>query len=93
MSIVNYRYQANKPALFVVVSDFLDHLRSTFSPDSKISYDQLFEKVKTAPLLVLDDFGEQTTTHWVKGLWAFFKDAQEKVAKRAQKAKSLLSRR
>jgi hypothetical protein len=31
--------------------------------------------------------------HWVKGLWAFFKDAQEKVAKRAQKAKSLLSRR
>jgi len=65
-AIVNYRYQANKPALFVVVSDFLDHLRSTFSPDSKISYDQLFEKVKTAPLLVLDDFGEQTTTHWVK---------------------------
>jgi len=65
-AIVNYRYQANKPALFVVVSDFLDHLRSTFSPESKVSYDQLFEKVKTAPLLVLDDFGEQTTTPWVK---------------------------
>ena len=65
-AIVNYRYQANKPALFIVVSDFLDHLRSTFSPESKISYDQLFEKVKTAPLLVLDDFGEQPTTPWVK---------------------------
>ncbi len=65
-AIVNYRYQANKPALFVVVPEFLDHLRSTFSPESKISYDQLFEKVKTAPLLALDDFGEQTTTPWVR---------------------------
>ena len=65
-AIVNYRYQANKPALFVVVSDFLDHLRSTFSPESKISYDQLFEKVKKAPLLVLDDLGEQISTPWVK---------------------------
>ncbi len=65
-AIVNYRYQANKPALFVVVSDFLDHLRSTFSPDSKISYDQLFEKVKKAPLLVLDDLGEQISTPWVR---------------------------
>ena len=65
-AIVNYRYQANKSALFIVVLEFLDHLRSTFSPESKISYDQIFEKVKTAPLLVLDDFGEQTATPWVR---------------------------
>ena len=65
-AIVNYCYQAGKPALFVVVPDFLDHLRSTFSPESKVSYDHLFEKVKTAPLLVLDDFGEQTTTPWAR---------------------------
>ncbi|MFC2067532.1 ATP-binding protein [Chloroflexota bacterium] len=65
-AIVNYRYQANQPSLFVVVPDFLDHLRSTFSPESKRSYDQLFEKVKTAPLLVLDDFGEQSTTPWAR---------------------------
>ncbi|GAH08202.1 unnamed protein product, partial [marine sediment metagenome] len=65
-AIANYRYQASKPALFVVVPDFLDHLRSTFSPESKVSYDQLFERVKTAPLLILDDFGEQTTTPWAQ---------------------------
>jgi len=65
-AIVNYRYQAGKPALFVVVPEFLDHLRSTFSPESKVSYDQLFERVKTAPLLVLDDFGEQATTPWAQ---------------------------
>jgi DNA replication protein DnaC len=65
-AIVNYRYEVGKPALFVVVPDFLDHLRSAFSPDSKISYDQLFESVKSAPLLVLDDFGEQSSNPWVK---------------------------
>ncbi len=65
-AIVNYRYQMKEPALFIVVPDFLDHLRSTFSPESKISYDQLFESVKNAPLLVLDDFGKQTTTPWAK---------------------------
>ncbi len=65
-AIVNYRYQMKKPALFIVVPDFLDHLRSTFSPESKISYDQLFESVKNTPLLVLDDFGAQATTPWAQ---------------------------
>ncbi|MFC1906409.1 ATP-binding protein [Chloroflexota bacterium] len=65
-AIVNYCYQASQSALFVVVPDFLDHLRSTFTPESKVSYDQLFESVKNASLLVLDDFGEQTTTPWAQ---------------------------
>lgn len=65
-AIVNHQYQGGKPALFVVVADFLDHLRAAFNPDSKVSYDRLFEGVKTAPLLVLDDFGEQTTTPWAR---------------------------
>ena len=65
-AIVNYRYQEGKPAMFVVVPEFLDHLRSTFSPESKISYDKLFESVKKTPLLVLDDFGEQASTPWAQ---------------------------
>jgi DNA replication protein DnaC len=65
-AIVNYCYQAGRPTLFVVVPEFLDHLRSTFSPESKVSYDQLFERVKKAPLLVLDDFGEQSSTPWAQ---------------------------
>ncbi len=65
-AIVNYRYQANQPALFMVVPEFLDHLRSTFSPESKISFDQLFDSVKTTPLLILDDFGEHSTTPWAQ---------------------------
>ena len=65
-AIANYRYQAGQPALFVVVPDFLDHLRSTFSPESEVTYDQLFERVKTTPLLTLDDFGEHSTTPWAR---------------------------
>jgi DNA replication protein DnaC len=65
-AIANYRLKAGKPVKFVVVPDFLDHLRSTFSPESQVSYDQVFEEVKNAPLLILDDFGEQSTTPWAQ---------------------------
>jgi DNA replication protein DnaC len=65
-AIANYRLKEGKPVKFVVVPDFLDHLRSTFSPESPVTYDQLFEEVKNTPLLILDDFGEQSTTPWVQ---------------------------
>ena len=65
-AIINHYYQAGQPARFVVVPELLDPLRSTFSPDSKRSYDRIFESIKAAPLLVLDDFGEQTTTPWAQ---------------------------
>ena len=35
---------------FVVVPDFLDHLRSTFAPNSAVAYDALFERVRNAGL-------------------------------------------
>ena len=65
-AIANYRLTQGKPAFFVVVPDLLDHLRSTFSPDSKISYDEFSEKIKEVPLLILDDFGEQSATPWAQ---------------------------
>jgi len=65
-AIGNYQLQRGKPVIFVFVPDFLDHLRSTFSPDSKVTYDQLFERVKNAPLLILDDFEEQASTPWAQ---------------------------
>ena len=65
-AIANYQLAQGKPVLFVVVPDLLDHLRSTFSPDSKISYDEFSEKIKEVPLLILDDFGEQSATPWAQ---------------------------
>jgi DNA replication protein DnaC len=65
-SIANHVNHAGKPALFIVVTDLLDHLRSAFGPESKISYDNLFERVKKSWLLILDDFGEQSATPWAQ---------------------------
>ena len=65
-AIANYRLAQGEPVFFVVVPDLLDHLRSTFSPESKMSYDEFFEKIETSPVLVLDDFGEQAATPWAQ---------------------------
>jgi DNA replication protein DnaC len=65
-AIANYRLKEGQPVKFVVVPDLLDHLRSTFSPESPVTYDQLFEEVKNAPLLILDDLGKQSTTPWAE---------------------------
>jgi len=65
-AIANSRRTQGKPVYFVVVPDLLDHLRSTFSPDSRISYDEFSEKLKEVPLLILDDFGEQSATPWAQ---------------------------
>lgn len=65
-AIANYLLKEGKPVKFVVVPDLLDHLRSAFGPESPVSYDQLFEEVKNAPLLILDDLGKQSTTPWAQ---------------------------
>ncbi len=65
-AIANYRVNQGYPALFVVVPDLLDHLRATFSPQSLVSYDQRFEEVRDASLLILDDLGTQSSTTWAK---------------------------
>ncbi len=65
-AIANHLNKNNKSVIFIVVPDFLDHLRSAFNPVKHISYDSLFEKVKKASILILDDFGEQAVTSWTQ---------------------------
>lgn len=64
--IANYRAGVGREPLFMVVPDLLDHLRSTFSPNSPVTYDELFEQVRSTPLLILDDLGMQSTTPWAR---------------------------
>lgn len=65
-AIANYRAGMGREPLFVVVPDLLDHLRSTFGPNSNVTYDELFEEVRSTPLLVLDDLGTQSATPWAR---------------------------
>jgi DNA replication protein DnaC len=65
-AIANYGLSQGHSALFVVVPDLLDHLRATFNPNGRVSYDKRFEEVRTAPLLVLDDLGTESATPWAR---------------------------
>jgi DNA replication protein DnaC len=65
-AIANNREGLGFPSLFVVVPDLLDYLRSTFNPTSAVSYDRLFEEIRSCHLLVLDDLGAQNTTPWAR---------------------------
>jgi DNA replication protein DnaC len=65
-AIVNRLLERGEPALFVVVPDLLDHLRSAYQPGAEVGYDELFERVRNAPVLVLDDLGTQAPTPWAQ---------------------------
>ena len=58
--------ERGQAALFMVVPDLLDHLRSAYQPGSQVGYDELFELVRAAPLLILDDLGVQSSTPWAE---------------------------
>jgi DNA replication protein DnaC len=65
-AIANRQIELGVEVFFAVVPDLLDHLRGTFAPGSEVSYDELFETVKTSPLLILDDLGTQSSTQWAQ---------------------------
>jgi len=65
-AIADYQLRSGRPVFFAVVPDLLDHLRSTYSPESKVTYDRVFEEVKTSPLLILDDLGTESSTPWAQ---------------------------
>lgn len=65
-AIANHIVSQGQPTLFVVVPDLLDHLRATFSPRSSTAYDQRFEEIRTASLLILDDLGAHSATPWAQ---------------------------
>ncbi len=52
--------------LFVTVPDLLDHLRSTYGPSSEVGYDELFDRVRNAKLLILDDLGAENSSSWAQ---------------------------
>ncbi len=65
-AIANARLAEQHPVLFLVLADLLDHLRATFGPNSEIQYDELFEQVREAPLLIIDDLGAHSASNWAQ---------------------------
>ncbi len=63
-AIANAIVARGEPVLFVTVPDLLDHLRAAYAPTAPQRYDERFEQVRTAPLLILDDLGTEYATPW-----------------------------
>jgi DNA replication protein DnaC len=65
-AIANQRLSLGRPVLFVNTPDLLDHLRAAFRPTADTGYDERFDQVRNAPLLILDDLGTQSNTEWAQ---------------------------
>lgn len=64
-AIANFTVGIGVPTLFITVPDLLDALRFTYdNPES--TFEQRFEEIRTAPLLIMDDFGTQNATAWAQ---------------------------
>jgi DNA replication protein DnaC len=64
-AIANYVVSMGVPTLFLTVPDLLDMLR--FSYDSEdTTFEERFDEIRNATLLVLDDFGTQNATPWAQ---------------------------
>lgn len=64
-AIANFTVSLGVPTLFITVPDLLDALRFAYdNPES--TFEQRFEEIRTAPLLIMDDFGTQNATAWAQ---------------------------
>jgi DNA replication protein DnaC len=65
-AIANKALAAGIEVFFAVVPDLLDYLRSTFAPTHTETYHDIFERVRTAGLLILDDLGAERSAEWAE---------------------------
>jgi DNA replication protein DnaC len=66
VAIAAERLKAGEPVFFAFVPELLDYLRYTFTPDSRVTYDRLFDEVKRTRLLLLDDLGTEHSSPWAE---------------------------
>ncbi len=52
--------------MFITVPDLIDYLKTTFGPDTNVSFEQRFQQIKNVPLLVLDDLGTESSSAWAR---------------------------
>ena len=64
IAIASARRELGFPVFFAFVPELMDYLRYTFRPDSGVAYDNVFDQVRNAPLLILDDLNNERLTDW-----------------------------
>ena len=65
-AIANKQLEQGRGVIFVNVPDLLDDLRKSYQAHSAMSYEERFTAIRTAPFLVLDDFGAHRASDWAQ---------------------------
>ncbi|HEY7349724.1 MAG TPA: ATP-binding protein [Ktedonobacterales bacterium] len=63
-AIANVCLEHDSLVIFSTVPELLDHLRTAFAPSNEMPYHELFDRIREAYLLVLDDLGVEHSTAW-----------------------------
>ena len=64
-AIANFAVEMGVPTLFLTVPDLLDMLRFAYGAEDT-TFEQRFDEIRNAQLLILDDFGTQNATGWAQ---------------------------
>lgn len=64
-AIANFAVGLGVPTLFLTVPDLLDSLRFAYGAEDT-TFEERFDQIRNARLLVLDDFGTQNATGWAQ---------------------------
>jgi DNA replication protein DnaC len=64
-AVANFAVDLGVPTLFITVPDLLDSLRFTYQ-SAEVTFEERFEEIRRADLLILDDFGTQSGTQWAQ---------------------------
>ncbi len=64
-AIANYVVNLGVPTLFITVPDLLDSLRNAYGRQDT-TFEEQFDEIRNARLLILDDFGTQNATPWAQ---------------------------
>ncbi len=64
-AIANFAVSMGVPTLFLTVPDLLDMLRFSYKAEDT-TFEERFNEIRNAKLLILDDFGTQNATDWAQ---------------------------
>ncbi len=64
-AIANFAVSLGVPTLFITTPDLLDSLRFAYN-STETSFEQRFDDIRKAKLLIMDDFGTQNATDWAQ---------------------------
>jgi DNA replication protein DnaC len=65
-AIGNARLANGQSVFFITSPDLLDYLRSSFGQEADETYDTLFERIKAAEFLIIDDLGVENPSAWAQ---------------------------